>query len=191
MSSSSTCNGSRGGGDKEGLLAREGRRGWKGARASTHTLTTKGGPLCETHGKALGVDAVLEDALDDAATVRVLGEVAALALEGVHDELDVRVHAAFRHDLDALLHHMVAVLVRNALHHAAPELAHDGHQQRQVHGLERFLHHSAAVHVVAQLEHMAFHCLQQRHLAARANAHERKQRVEREERVGRRGEAGG
>jgi len=66
----------------------------------------------------LVVTAVLQDTLNDSAAVRMRRQSVHLATEGIDDELDqVR-----RHAFDALLDHVVTVLILDALHHVALEL---------------------------------------------------------------------
>ena len=62
--------------------------------------------------------AVLQDALDHPAAVRVGRECVHLTLECVNDELQ----ATGLHRLDALLHHVVAVLIFDALEDGALKL---------------------------------------------------------------------
>ena len=62
-------------------------------------------------GRGLVPGAVLQDPLDDPAAVGVGGEVVDLPSEGVNDELE----PGGLHRLDALLDHVVAVLVLHAL----------------------------------------------------------------------------
>ena len=70
------------------------------------------------HGRGLLGAAVLQDALDHAAAVRVGGQVVHLPRERVDDELE----PAGLHRLDALLHHVVAVLVLDTLENIAVQL---------------------------------------------------------------------
>jgi hypothetical protein len=81
-----------------------------------------------------------------------------LSLEGADDEREgVRVDA-----LDALLHHVVAVLVLDALEHVAVEFGDDLVLLLRRDGLERLLDHAAAVHLQRQRQHVAAQLLRQR-----------------------------
>lgn len=100
---------------------------------------------------------MLQYALDDAAAVGVRAQSVHLPLEGVDDELQrMRLHA-----LDALLHHVVAILVLDALEHVSVQFAHHLLLLLCRDGLQRFLDHAAPVHLQRQRQHVAAQLLGQ------------------------------
>lgn len=72
------------------------------------------------NGCGLFDSTVLEDALDDPTAVRMCRYGMHVSPESVYHELEV----FWGHALDALLYHMVAILVLNKLQHRAVEFLH-------------------------------------------------------------------
>eukprot|EP00906_Rhabdomonas_costata_P008951 RCo012690 len=94
--------------------------------------------------------AVLQDALDDAAPVCVHGEVLDVPREAVDDERDV----LWGDPLDALLDHVVAVLVQHTPQNVAVQLTGDHVLVLLVDDLQRLLDHPAAVGLQGQRQHV-------------------------------------
>lgn len=104
--------------------------------------------------------AMLEYTLYDTTSVRMRGQVHDLLEHVVHNEIDgFRVAA-----LDALLNHVIAVLIFDALDHVTLELACHLNLRLRADRLERFLYHSTAVHLQRQIEHVATQALRKRGL---------------------------
>lgn len=72
-------------------------------------------------GRLLVLTAVLKDALDNTAAVRMRGELQHLVVEGRHD----KVQAVRWNTLDALLDDVVSVAVLHALPHVRLKLLHN------------------------------------------------------------------
>ncbi len=102
------------------------------------------------YGQHLFGSAVLQDALDHAATVRVRGQAIHLTLERTDDELEIgRLHA-----LDALLDDVIAVLILDALEDVALEFGDDQLLLIEGDALQGLLDHTTAVHLQGQRLHM-------------------------------------
>mmetsp|Transcript_53333 Transcript_53333/g.105176 ORF Transcript_53333/g.105176 Transcript_53333/m.105176 type:complete len:256 (+) Transcript_53333:652-1419(+) len=81
----------------------------------------------------------------------MLGHPVGLVQERLDDETD----SVRRQALDALLDHMIPMLVLDALQHHPFQFADEQHLLLDGHGVQRLLHNPAAVHVQRQLEHLA------------------------------------
>mmetsp|Transcript_28130 Transcript_28130/g.67574 ORF Transcript_28130/g.67574 Transcript_28130/m.67574 type:complete len:246 (+) Transcript_28130:248-985(+) len=79
--------------------------------------------------------AVLNQALQDSAPVRLHGHALHVLMHGMNDKINV----PHRHHLDALLDHVAPVLVLDALHHVVGQFLGQGDLLGQGHGLQSLL----------------------------------------------------
>merc|ERR1711871_1434141 len=95
--------------------------------------------------------AILQNALQHTTPILIGGQLRCLAIEGLHDEVD---HSSVQL-LNGLLHHMIAILVFDALQHHARWVKF-GHQFGLLvflHLFDSLLHHTAAIHLVGEFHH--------------------------------------
>ena len=112
------------------------------------------------YGPRLFGYAVLEYALDDATPVRMRGQVVHLLQHVAHNEIYGLRFAA----LDALLDHVVAILVFDAFHDVALEFVGHFDLILAVYRLERLLYHATPVHLQGQRQDVAAQALSEGHL---------------------------
>ena len=101
--------------------------------------------------------AVLKDTLQHPARVAVRRQRKHMTPERRRDKVNrIRVEA-----LNDLLHHVICVLVLDALHNVAIQLLRQTHPLRLIRVVERLLHHPAAVRPERKRKHVALHLLGQ------------------------------
>mmetsp|Transcript_21202 Transcript_21202/g.34061 ORF Transcript_21202/g.34061 Transcript_21202/m.34061 type:complete len:229 (-) Transcript_21202:99-785(-) len=90
--------------------------------------------------------AMLQQALDDATTVRMRTKMVHFAFERVDDKRDMNRWHFGNH----LLNHMIAILVAHTILHMILQLAHQRNLERLMHVLKRFLNHATTIHGLCQ-----------------------------------------
>lgn len=96
---------------------------------------------------------LLDQSLDDTASVRVSRQVVDLSTERVHDGLDI----LNWNTLNDPLNDVVAILILHSLEYIFLQLFDHFSLLVYKNMLERFLHDSAGVHLIGQSEDMALH----------------------------------